>query len=177
MNHHFRNYSRTFYNTTVRCKVTFQYCKTTCLAVRIIQWTDNFRIQVDTVFDILANSLTCYCHTFCMEKTFFVQFIHNSVNTACFVQVLHVCWTCWRQMAQIRSLFADLICKADIKIHSNFMSDCRQMKHTVGRTAKCHIYGQRIKNCFFCHDISWTDVSAVHFHNLHTCMFCKADTL
>ena len=26
------------------------------------------------------------------------------------------------------------------------------------------------------HDISRTDVSAVHFHNLHTCMFCKTDT-
>ena len=80
-------------------------------------------------------------------------------------------------MAEVRCLCADLVCKADIKIHSDFMSDCRKMEHTVGRTSKCHIYCQRIQDGFPCHDVSRTDISAVHLHNLHTCMLCKTDTL
>ena len=51
------------------------------------------------------------------------------------------------------------------------------MKHTVGRTSKCHIYCQCVQNGFFCHDVARTDISAIHFHNLHTRMFCKTNTL
>ena len=111
-----------------------------------------------------------------MKESLLIQFVHNCIYTACFIQVFHVCRACRCKMAEVRSLCTDLVCKADIKVHSDLMSDSRKMKHTVGRTSKCHIYRQGIQDCFLCHDVSRTDVSAVHFHNLHTCMFCKTDT-
>ena len=111
-----------------------------------------------------------------MEKSFFVQLVHDCVNTAGFIEIFHVSRACRCKVAEVRCLCTDLVCETDIKVHSHFMSDRRKMKHTVGRTSKCHIYRQGIQDCFLCHDVSRTDVSAVHFHNLHTCMFCKTDT-
>ena len=112
-----------------------------------------------------------------MKKSLLIQFVHNCVYTACFVQVFHVCRACRCKVAEVWSLCTDLICKADIKVHSDLMSDSRKVKHTVCGASKCHVYCQGIEDCFFCHDVSWTDVLSVHFHNLHTCMFCKTDTL
>ena len=176
MNHHFFYNCGTFYNATIWCDISFQYCKSTCLTVWIVDWTDNFRIEIYTVFNIFAYCFSCYSHAFYMKKALLIQFIHYCINTACFIQVFHICRACRCKMTEIRGFFTDLICKADIKIHSHFMRNCRKMKHTVGRASKCHIYSQCIQDCFFCHNISRTDVSAVHFHNLHTCMFCKTDT-
>ena len=177
MYHHLFYNCRTFYNAAVRSDISFQYRKTAGLAVRIVNRADNFRIEVYTVFDVFAYCFACYCHAFCMKKSFFVQLVHNCINTACFVQIFHISRTCRCKVAEVRCLCTDLICKAYIKIHTDFMSDCRKMKHTVGRTSKCHIYCQCVQNGFFCHDVARTDISAIHFHNLHTRMFCKTNTL
>ena len=57
------------------------------------------------------------------------------------------------------------------------MGNRRKMKHTVCRTSKSHIYGQRIHKCFFCHNVSRTNIFLKHFHNLHPRMFCKTKPL
>ena len=80
-------------------------------------------------------------------------------------------------MTEVRGLFADRICIGNIKVKSNFVCDCRQMQHRVGRTAKCHIHRQCVDDGFLCHDVSRTDVLAVHIHDSHTCMLGKFDSL
>ena len=80
-------------------------------------------------------------------------------------------------MAQVWCFSTYFICQSDIEVKSDLMCDCRQMQHTVSRTSQCHIYSQCIHDCFFCHDISRTDILSVHFHNLHAGMFCQFDTL
>ena len=56
------------------------------------------------------------------------------------------------------------------------MCDRRQVKHTVCRTSKCHIDGKCIQKCFFCHNVSWTDIFIIKLHYFHTCMFRKFDS-
>ena len=36
------------------------------------------------------------------------------------------------KVTEVRSLFADSICKINLKIHTNLMCDRRKVKHTVG---------------------------------------------
>ena len=112
-----------------------------------------------------------------MKKSLFVQLVHNCVYTARFIQIFHISRTCRCKVAQVRGLFTNSICKINLKIHANFMRNCRKMQHTVGRASKCHIYRQRIQDCIFCHDISRTDIFLQQFHYLHTCFFRKADSL
>ena len=177
MYQHLRYNCGTFYNAAVRCKVSFQYGKSACLCIRIVDWADNLRIQIYTVFDILAHCFSSYCHALCMEKSQLVQLIHNCIDTAGLIKIFHVSRASRCKVAEIRSLLTDLICKADIKVHSDLMCNGRKMKHAVCGTTKCHIYSKGIQNCLFCHDISWADVPSVHFHYLHSCMLCKTDTL
>ena len=84
-----------------------------------------------------------------MKKSLLIQFVHNCIYTACFVQVFHVCRACRCKMAEVRSLCTDLVCKADIKVHSDLMSDSRKVKHTVCGASECHVYCQGIEDCFF----------------------------
>ena len=82
MYQHLRYNCRTFYNATIRCKVSFQYGKSACLCIRIVDRADNLRIQVYTVFDILTYCFSGYCHTLCMEKSQLIQLIHDRIDTA-----------------------------------------------------------------------------------------------
>ena len=144
MYQHLRYNCGTFYNAAVRCKVSFQYGKSACLCIRIVDRADNFRIQVYTVFDILADCFSGYCHALCMEKSKLVQLVHNRIDTAGLVEVFHVSRACRCKVAEVRSLLTDLICKADVKVHSDLMCNSRKMKHTVCGASKCHIYGKSI---------------------------------
>ena len=80
-------------------------------------------------------------------------------------------------MAQIWCLCTNFICKRNLEIHSDFMCDCRKMKHAVGRTSQCHVNSQSINDGIFCHDISRTDVFLQKFHNFHTSLFCQTNSL
>ena len=55
--HHFFYDCGTFYDTAVRSDISFEDCKSTGLAVWIVDRADNFRIEVYTVFDIFAYCL------------------------------------------------------------------------------------------------------------------------
>ena len=106
-----------------------------------------------------------------------VQFVHNCIDTACLIQIFYVSRTCRCQMAQIRSLGTDLISQFHVKLYACLMSDCRKMQHTVGGTSQCHIYSQSVQECLFSHNISRTDISPKHLHNLHTSFLRQLDTL
>ena len=140
MYQHLRYNCRTFYNTTIRCKVSFQYGKSACLCIRIVDRADNLRIQVYTVFDILTYCFSGYCHTLCMKKSQLVQLIHDRIDTTGLIKIFHVGRACRCKVAKVRGLLTDFICKADIKVHSDLMCDSRKMKHTVCGASKCHIY-------------------------------------
>ena len=158
MNLHLRNNGRTFDNCGIRCQVSFQNGDTAGLAVWILNWTDDLRIFVDTSFDVLPYGLSGYCHTLCVQQIQLVQLIHNGINTACLVQLLDIVVSCRSQMAEVRGLLADGVCHLRIQLYACLMRNGRQMQHTVGGTSQCHIDGQSVQECFFCHDVSWTDI-------------------
>ena len=79
-------------------------------------------------------------------------------------------------MAEVRGLFTDRICNADIKIKTNLMGNCRKMKHGIGGTAKRHVYSQRVHDGILCHNVPCTDIFMQHIHNSHAGMLCKLDS-
>ena len=173
---HLVTYCRTFYNTSVRCKISFQYSKSACLSIWVVDWTDNFRILILTSGNILSYCLSCYSHAVCVKKSLLIQLIHNCINSACFVQIFNISMTCRCKMTKVWSLLADRICKINLEIHTNLMCDCRKVKHAVCRASKCHINCKCIKDCIFCHNISRADILSYKLHHLHTCMLCKLDS-
>ena len=177
MHHHLLTDCGTFYHTAVRCQIAGEYRKASGLAVRIFNRADNLWIPVLTVFNIFAHSLSCHCHTVQIQQIFFGKLIHHCIHTAGLIQIFNVSRTCRCQMAEIRCLCAHFICKGNVKVPSDFMGNCRQMQHTVGRTSKCHINRQGIHDRVFCHDVPRTDILSVHLHYLHTCVFCQFDPL
>ena len=177
MYHHLLHNGRTFHNAAVRSQIAFQHRKAACLAVRIVDGADHLGIQVYTVFNVLAYCLSCHRHAVCVKESFFVQLVHHRVDAAGFIEILDIGGACRSKMTEIRSFLTDLICKTDIEIHSDLVSDRRKVKHTVGGAAKGHIHGQSVQNRLLRHDVSRTDILPVHFHYLHTRMFRKTDTL
>ena len=144
MHQHLCTDCRTFYHTSVRRQISFEYCQTACLTVRIVNWADYLRIFIDTSFDVLSQCLSGHSHTFCMKKSFLVQLIHHRINSAGLVEIFHVCMSCRSKMAQIRSFLADRIGKINLKIHSDLMCNRRNVQHTVCGTSQCHVHCQCI---------------------------------
>ena len=177
MYQHLRYHCGTLYYAAVRCNITTENSNSACRTVWIVDRTDHFRISVLTAGNVLPNSLAGGCDQICMKQTLFVQLVHNGINTAGFIQLLHICMTGRCQMTQVWSLCADGICHIKVQLNACFMCDCRQVKHSIGRAAQSHIYSQSILKCFRCQDISWTDIFLIELHNLHTCMLCKLDTV
>src|SRR5699024_3619767 len=162
--HHLLHNGRTLHNAAVRSQIAFQHRKAACLAVRIVDGADHLGIQVYTVFDVLAYCLSCHCHAVCVKESFFVQLVHHRIDAAGLIEVLDIGGACRSKMTEIRSFLADLICKTDIEIHSDLMSDGRKVKHTVGGATKGHIHGQSVQDRLLRHDVSRTDILPVHFH-------------
>ena len=144
MNHHFRYYGRTFYNAGIRCQVTFQNGDATSFTVWIINWTNHFRITVYYMFNVLTYRLSGHSHKVRIKKSLLIQFIHYRINTACLIQLFHIGVPCRCQMTKVRCLCTNFIGNIKIQFYACFMSNCRQMKHRIGRTSKCHINCHRI---------------------------------
>ena len=132
MYHHFIAYSTFLYHASVRSQVSGKNGQASCLAVRIVNRADNFRILVYTSLDIFSYGLSCNCHTVQIQKILFRQLVHYCVDTSGLVQILNVSRTCRCQMAEIRCFLTDLICECNVKIPADLMGNSRQMKHTVG---------------------------------------------
>ena len=62
MYQHLRCHCGTFYHAGIRCQVAAQNCDAAGLGVRIVDGTDDLRILVDAILDVLANSPAGYSH-------------------------------------------------------------------------------------------------------------------
>ncbi len=124
----------------------------------MVNGPDHFRILVDRICDIFPNGPACHRQTICVEKILLIQFCHHRIDAARFIEVFHVGRTCGSKMTEIRRLLTDSVCKVNLKIHADLVSDGRKMKHTVGGTAQGHIYRKGIQHRLFRHDVSWTDI-------------------
>ena len=94
MHEHFRSDCTSLDNTSIRSKIATQNSNTTCFAERIVNRSDNFRVTVDTAFQIFAECLSGYSHDICMNQTFFIQFVQDGIHTSGFVELFHIGMTC-----------------------------------------------------------------------------------
>ena len=139
----------------------------------MIDRTNYIGIFIFASRNVLPNCLAGYCQTICMKKSFFIQLIHNRIDSACLIKVFDICMACRSKMTKVRRLLTDSVRKINLKIHSYLMCDCRKMKHTVCRTSKSHIDCKSVQNRIFRHNISRSDIVSHKLHNLHSRMFCK----
>src|SRR5699024_11010855 len=62
MHKHLVTYSGALYDASVRRQISFQDGKSAGLTVRMVDGTDDLRIQVFASFNILAHRFPCNCH-------------------------------------------------------------------------------------------------------------------
>ena len=62
MHQHLRCYCGTLYHAGIRCQVTAQNRDTAGLGIWVINRTDDLRVLVDAVLNVLANRLAGYSH-------------------------------------------------------------------------------------------------------------------
>lgn len=75
MYQHLRCYSGSLDYAAVRCQIPLQYSDTSGLGVRIFHRTDDFRILVYTILNILAYGSAVCCQTIEVQKSLLGQFI------------------------------------------------------------------------------------------------------
>ena len=57
------------------------------------------------------------------------------------------------------------------------MTDCGEVKHSVGGSAESHIERHAVADGMLVDDIERRDIFRYKLHDLHACMLCKADAL
>ncbi len=99
----------------------------------------------------------------------------NGLQASGFVQIVHMGFSGWSQMAQIRHFLAVLVECFQGKRTACLVRDREQMKNRVARAAQGHIARQRISDRFFMDDIFDRDLFFYHVHHSHSCFFCKLE--
>ena len=109
MYQHFFCYGTFLDDRTHRRNVSRQYGDTSGLAVRIFYGTDYIRASDNSVFDQGADGLAGDGLAAFVNEAQFTQFVHDSRNAACFVQVDHMMEATGAQFGQVRCLFGNFV--------------------------------------------------------------------
>ena len=177
MLHHFRCNCALLDGTAFLGNVAPQNCNAAGLHVRIVNRTDNLRIGVIAVCDVLADLLAGSSDLIQLDQILFGQLIHNCIDAACLIQLLNVGTACRCQMAQVRRAGRNLVQLIQIQLQTCLMCDGKQMKNRIGRTAQCHFTFQCVVDGLFGDDITRLDVLFQQLHDLHASMLGKLDAV
>jgi len=131
MVHHFLCNGTSLNNRTVRSKVTLENSNTACLAVWICNRANDVCVLDFTTLNVLAYSLACCRDKVCVKKSNLCKLVHYGINTACLVEILHICVTCRSKVTKVRSLFADFIGNVKVKLNTCLFCDCRKVEHCI----------------------------------------------
>ena len=149
----------TFFNyAAFRSDVTFEYCDTASFAIGVFNGADNIGTSDFCVFNKLTNGFAGNGHAGFFDKFQFVQFVHNSADTASFVKVDDVVAATGAKFGKVRSFLGDFVEKFQGQVNASFVSDCRQMKCSVGAASNSHINGNSVFKCFSGHNVARTDI-------------------
>ncbi|OQA26141.1 MAG: hypothetical protein BWY61_00773 [Firmicutes bacterium ADurb.Bin354] len=176
MNHHLGNNCASLDDTCIRSKITLKYSDTSVRHIRIINRTDNFRIPVFRILNILGNSLACNRDEIRLKKSLLIKLMHYSIYPSGLVKVFHICRTGRSKMTEIRSFCRNLICDLHIDLNTCFMCNRRDMKHCICGASKRHINSKRVHESILSQDIPGTDILLKELHNLITGCLRKTDT-
>ena len=176
MNQHLRYYGRALYHAGIRSQISSQNSNTAGCGVRIFYCSDDLRVLIETVFDILPYGLSCNSHTVQIKQSQLADLIHHCINTACLIEILHIGRTCRSQMTEVWGFCTDFIGNIYVQLYACLVGNRRKMKHTVGAAAKSHIHRQSISKSRFCHNIPGADILLQHFHYCHAGMLCQNKT-
>ena len=176
MDHHLRNNGAALHNAGVRCKVALKNRDAAVRHIWIVDRTDNFRIQINSILDVLGHGLSGDRRNIQCEKVLLRKFLHDCIDAACLIQIFHVCRACRCEMAQVRCLRGNLVCDFHIDLDACLMCNCRQMKHCICRAAESHVDRQSIHKRFTGHDISRKNLVLYKVHDLVSGVLGKTDS-
>ena len=163
-------------NSAFRRDVSRKDSQPARFAVRIVHRTDNFGIPVECIFNIFTDRLSGHGHAVEVQKPEFGQLVHDSINPARLVQLIHIGMACRGEVAQVRCLCGIFICQAHVQFKTDLMGDGRKVQHRIGGAAESHVHRQRIADGFLSDDVAGTDILPVHLHNLVSRMLGQADS-
>ena len=165
---HLRHYGRPLDHAGIRGQVALQHGDATGGAVGIFHGTDDLRVQIAGVGNVFANGLAGAGNQAGVEQAQPADLMHDGVDAASLVQVLHIGGTGGGQMAEVGGFLADGVGNVHVQVNAALMGNGGQVKHRVGGAAQGHIHGQGVLKGLFGHDVPGTDVLPKQFHNLHT---------
>ena len=113
-------------------------------AVGIVDGTDDFGVLVDNTCDVLGNCLAGAGDEVGVEQTELVDLVHDGIDAACLVEILHVGSARGSKVAEVRSMGADFVGDVEVEVDTALMRDSREVKHGVGAAAERHIHCQRV---------------------------------
>ena len=145
-------------------------------AVRIFHRTDDFRIPVECIFNIFTDRLSGHGHAVEVQKPESGQLIHDGIDPARLIQLIHIGMACRGEVAQVRCLCGIFICQTHVQFKTDLMGDGRKVQHRIGGAAESHIHCQRIADGSLRDDIAGTDIFPVHLHDLVSRMLGQADS-
>ena len=167
MYQHFRCHSGLLDHASVRSQVAEQDGNAAGGHVGVVHGSDDLRVQVVRMGDILGHGLASAGHHIGVEQTGVCQLLHNGVDAAGTIQVLHIGESGGRQVAQVGGLGGDLVGVLEVQLDTALVGDRGQMEHGVGGAAQGHIHGLGVVEGFRRHDVSGTDVLLDQLHHLH----------
>ena len=111
---HFGKYRRPLDHTALGGQIALEHRDTARFAVRIFHGANDLGIQIDTACNVLTHGPTRDGHAVRMEKVLFGQLVHDRIDTARLVQILHIGAACGGEMAEVGRDGADLIGNIEI---------------------------------------------------------------
>ena len=176
MLHHFGCNRRLLYNTAVGRNIAFKHCDAAKIRKGIVDRTYYLGVSVYNTFEIFLHGLACYGHYRCIKQVFLCKFLHNGINTACSLKILHKGVARRSKVTKIRCIFADFVRHIKADFNACLMRNCRKVKHCIRGTAESHVNSLCIVESRPGHNISGADILFNKLHYLHTCMLCKTQS-
>ena len=110
-----------------------------------------------------------------MQQVLLCQFLHDGIDAACLIQILHVGRPGGRQVAQVRRALRNLIRDIHINLNAGLMRDGGQMEHGIRGTSKSHVHGEGVHERILRHNVTRTDILLKELHDLHSRLLGKTD--
>ena len=167
MDHHFRSHGGALYHAALRGQVAFQHGDAAVLGVGVLNGADEFRIPVLHALQVFGNRLSRAGDQGGIQKVLFRQLLHDGVDAARALQVLHVGIPGGGQVAEVGGPAGNLIGHVQVQRNAALVGDGGEVEHGVGGAAQGHVHGFGVVEGRFGHDIPGADVLFHQLHDLH----------
>ena len=176
VDHHFCGHGGLLHHAAVGSQVALQHGDAAGLGVGVFHGADDLRVPVGHALQVFCHGLAGAGDEGGVQQVQLGQLLHDSVDAAGPVQILHVGVAGGGQVTQVGGLFRDLVGHVEGQLNAALMGDGRQMEHGVGGAAQGHVDGLGVVESGGGHDVPGPDVLFHQLHDLHASVLGQAET-